>query len=109
MSTDPIEGLKNLQSKDLPANPTLEHLRKQAKALLHSFKQQEPKAVARFRALKLKAAPKLSDAQHLIAREYGFDSWSKLKKHVDAAAEAMNEAVKLFRKAFRDDDVEAFH
>jgi ankyrin repeat protein len=105
MSADPTTGLP---SKDLPANPNLEYLRKQAKALLHSFEQREPEAVARFHALKLKAAPKLSDAQHLIAREYGFGSWSKLKKHVDAAAAAMNEAVKLVRKAFRDDDVEAF-
>lgn len=105
MSADPTTGLP---SKDLPANPNFEHLRKQAKALLHGFKQQEPQAVARFSVLKLKAAPKLSDAQHLIAYEYGFDSWAKLKKHVDAAAAAMNEAVKLVRKAFRDNDVEAF-
>ena len=105
MSTDPVTVLPR---KDRPANPNLEYLRKQAKALLHGFKQQEPQAVARFSSLKLKAAPKLSDAQHLIAREYGFDSWAKLKKHVDAAAAAMNEAVKLVRKAFRDDDVETF-
>src|SRR5580765_956905 len=113
MSTDPIEGLKDLQNKDLqtkdlPANPNLEYLRKQAKALLHSFKQQEPQAVARFSALKLKAAPKLSDAQHLVAREYGFEGWAKLKKHIDSAAAAMKEAVALARKAFHDDNVEAF-
>jgi len=114
MSTDPVTGLikdlqnKDFQTKDLPANPNLEYLRKQAKALLHSFKQQEPQAVARFSALKLKAAPKLSDAQHLVAREYGFESWAKLKKHIDAAAAAMKEAVALARKAFHDDNVEAF-
>ncbi len=104
MSTDPVSG----SIQDLPANPNLEHLRKQAKALLQGYKQKEPQAVARFGALKLKAEPKLSDAQQLIAREYGFNSWAKLKKHVDAAAATMNEAVRLARKAFRDDDTGAF-
>jgi hypothetical protein len=28
----------------------------------------------------------LSDAQLVIAREYGFESWPKLKTHVDAVA-----------------------
>jgi ankyrin repeat protein len=94
--------------KDLPANPNLEYLRKQAKALLGRFKQKEPTAVAGFRALKLKGAPKLSDAQYLVAGEFGFESWSKLKKHVAAEAAAMKEAVTLAGKAFCNDDVEAF-
>ena len=84
-------------------------MRKQAKALLRDFRVKESKAVEKFSVLKLKAAPKLSDAQHLVAREYGFDSWAKLKNHVDAATAAMNEAVGLARKAFREDDVAAFH
>jgi len=106
MSADPTTVLP---SKDLPVNPNLEHLRKQAKALLYSFRQQEPEAIARFSALQLKAAPKLSDAQRLVAREYGFNSWSTLKKHIDAATAAMNEAVGMARKALRDDNVEAFN
>ena len=70
-------------STELPANPDLGYLKKQAKGLLQDFRQKDPQAVQKFSTLQLKATPKLSDAQHLVAREYGFDSWSKLKKHVD--------------------------
>src|SRR5262245_46250537 len=94
--------------KQLPANPNLEHLRKQAKVLLHNYKQKDAQAVAGFRTLKLEGAPKLSDAQHLVAREYGFESWSMLKKHISTEAAAMNEAVRLARNTFRDDDVAEF-
>jgi hypothetical protein len=57
-------------SRDLPVRPHLEHLRKQAKELLHRLQQQDPGA-------------RLSDAQHTIAREYGFSSWPRLKAHVE--------------------------
>jgi ankyrin repeat protein len=94
--------------KELPASPNLEHLRKQAKALLRDFQAKDLKAVKKFSALKLKADPKLSDAQHLVAGEYGFESWAKLKKHIEAEAAAMNEAVRLAGKALRDDDAAEF-
>jgi ankyrin repeat protein len=94
--------------KELPASPSLEHLKKQAKALLRDFQAKDAQALKRFSSLKLKAAPKLSHAQRLIAREYGFDSWAKLKKHIDAEAAAMNKAVGLARKALRDDDSAEF-
>jgi len=94
--------------KELPSSANLEHLKKQAKALLHDYQQKEPQAVAKFGTLRLKAAPKLSDAQHLIAREYGFDSWSKLKEHVESLAAGFAEAVALARRALRDDDAAAF-
>ena len=58
-------------SRDLPPNPNLEHLKKQAKALLDMLRQQ-------------KADATLVDAQHALAREYGFPSWPKLKTHVEA-------------------------
>ena len=59
-------------SRDLPGNPNLDHLKKQAKALLRKLRQQS-------------AAATLADAQHAVAREYGFASWPKLKAHVEAA------------------------
>jgi hypothetical protein len=93
-------------SKELPANPNLEHLQKQAKALLRDFQKKNPQVVEKFSVLRLKTAPKLSDAQRLIAREYGFDSWPKLNEHVQSAITA--EAVRQVRKAFRDDDTAAF-
>jgi hypothetical protein len=58
-------------SRQLPARPNLEHLRKQAKDLLPVLQQRDP-------------AAQLADAQHTIAREYGFASWPKLKAHVDS-------------------------
>jgi hypothetical protein len=69
----------------LPPKPNLEHLKKQAKELLDDFTRHEPAAVARFRALRSQPAEpvKLADAQHVIAREYGFANWTKLKEHVE--------------------------
>lgn len=51
---------------DLPVRPSLEHLRKQAKA------RKRERAIG------------LSQAQYELAREYGFDSWPKLVHHVQA-------------------------
>jgi hypothetical protein len=58
-------------SRSLPLHPNLEHLKKQAKDLLHELQQRDP-------------ASKLADAQHAIAREYGFASWPKLKVYVES-------------------------
>jgi ankyrin repeat protein len=54
-------------SRELPANPNLQHLKKQAKELLRA-----------------KRHGKLADAQHAIAHEYGFANWAKLKAHVES-------------------------
>jgi hypothetical protein len=58
-------------SRDLPPNPNLEHLKKQAKALLEKLRQRNTDVT-------------LVDAQHALAREYGFPSWPKLKAHVES-------------------------
>jgi hypothetical protein len=58
-------------SRDLPPNPNLEHLKKQAKALLETLRQRNADAT-------------LVDAQHALAREYGFPSWPKLKAHIES-------------------------
>jgi len=58
-------------SRNLPPHPNLEHLKKQAKDLLHNLQQQNPNA-------------KLADAQFALAREYGFASWPKLKSYVES-------------------------
>jgi hypothetical protein len=60
-------------SRDLPAQPNLEHLKKQAKDRLAQLRQQSRTA-------------KLADAQHALAREYGFRSWAALKAHVESLA-----------------------
>ncbi len=88
---------------ELPLHPNLQHLKKQAKALLRDFHQGRPDAIEKFTALRLNVPPKLSDAQHLVARDYGFDSWSKLKERVESLAEKADDPLELAKKAFRED------
>ncbi|HUE03587.1 MAG TPA: ankyrin repeat domain-containing protein [Bryobacteraceae bacterium] len=73
----------------LPEKPNLEHLQKQAKSLLRKVQQGEAAALERFRSLVSftdAATLKLADAQHAIALEYNFATWSQLKEHVETLA-----------------------
>ena len=73
-------------SERLPARPSLEQLRKQAKDLLRAWQNGDAIAVERIRQHKPQASvPCLADAQFALAREYGFESWPKLVHHVRAA------------------------
>jgi ankyrin repeat protein len=85
--------------RELPARPNLEHLKNQAHSLHRQGLASDPAAMARFTALGITSAqPKLADALHVIAREYGFDTWPALKLHIEAnsedAVEALTAAVK---------------
>ena len=70
--------------RSLPPRPNLEFERKQAKALLRRLRAGDPEARdrARSRHAGFRNAtpdvPALSDAQLIIAREYGFSSWPRL-------------------------------
>lgn len=55
----------------LPARPSVEQLRKQAKERLATLRTTHPVA-------------KLADAQYALARDYGFESWPKLVHHVES-------------------------
>jgi ankyrin repeat protein len=55
----------------LPARANLEHLKNEAKQRLRAMRSQTP-------------AARLSEAQLLVARSYGFPSWRNLKSFVDA-------------------------
>jgi ankyrin repeat protein len=90
-------------SRQLPPNPSLEHLKKQAKALLKLQQTADSEALTRIREnhprwknlLQEQAAVSpfaLADAQMVIAREYGFASWSKLQSHVKALEAASSTA-----------------
>ena len=77
----------------LPERPSLEQLRKQAKNLLRSAKAGDEQARARLAAVVpgvgrrwFPSSPKLSDAQLVIARESGFESWPTLVRHVESIA-----------------------
>jgi ankyrin repeat protein len=88
--------------RELPARPNLEHLKKQARLLQRGSLRAEPAAIDRFREAQVQsatAAPKLADALHVIAREYGFDNWANLKAHVGALSDDPMEALTAAIKA----------
>ena len=68
----------------LPAAPSLEQLRKQAKDCARAGDPAAGRAWPRIRAGR---AAKLSEAQLAVAREHGFPSWPRLKAYVDRVAE----------------------
>lgn len=73
-------------TRPLPARLSLEWLRKQAKELLKRYRAGDVVAVAeveRFESQPDPAKFALSDAQRVLARAYGFASWTKLKQHVE--------------------------
>ncbi|WP_431040809.1 ankyrin repeat domain-containing protein [Streptomyces sp. P1-3] len=69
----------------LPDNPSLERLRKHAKTLLQYVKAQRPEALGLVNEFHPRPPErlKLSDAQLVTARMYGFASWPRLKEHID--------------------------
>jgi hypothetical protein len=70
----------------LPARPSLEQLQKQAKELLRQHRASNPAAADRFRAANQHATGRrtLADAQFVVARECGFETWAKLKHYIDS-------------------------
>lgn len=77
--------------KPLPAQPNLLQLKNQAKDLLQQFQSTDTAAASRFREHHPRSTEParscLADAQLVIAREYGFASWPKLKHHVESLEE----------------------
>ena len=71
-------------SRQLPARPSLEHLRKQAKELLDERRRAN-------------SSEQLAGAQHALALEYGFSSWPKLRAHVEAASNARSPLARYWR------------
>ena len=72
----------------LPPRPSLEHQQKLAKRLLRGAWAGDADAIARARTF-LPAASnpdtmKLHDAQLVIARGYGFDSWAAMKRKIES-------------------------
>src|SRR5579863_4034010 len=78
----------------LPSKPNLDHLKYQAKDLLRDHARRELAAAHRIREFHPRFAAatdaeifnthlRLSDAQLAIARESGFPSWTRLKRHTE--------------------------
>jgi ankyrin repeat protein len=67
-------------------NPDIDQLRRQARELLEAYRAQSPDAVLEVDACHRTATPDtfaLHDAQFVLARSYGFESWPKLKAAVE--------------------------
>ncbi len=81
----------------LPAYPSIENLKKQAKALLRAIRAAEPDALRRLRSVTAQPGNpdciQLSNAQFVLAREHGFASWSRLKAAVADQAGASGAAM----------------
>jgi ankyrin repeat protein len=75
-------------TRRLPKQPSLQQLRKQAKELLEKYRAGDSAAVAEVQQFERRANPSafaLNDAQRVLARAYGYESWPKLKAFVDGA------------------------
>ena len=72
----------------MSAPPSLEQLRRQAKDLARAHARGDAAAVAR--AAEHRNDPnkplKLAGAQHVLAREYGFASWPRMRSYVERAS-----------------------
>ena len=106
-------------SKQLPPNPSFEQLKKQAKDLLKACQAGDFDACSRFQ----KSLPRFSDSQEsdiqsedislaeaqlVIAREYGFESWPRIKSHITSltATEARESQLRRIFEAIASGDME---
>jgi ankyrin repeat protein len=72
-------------SLTLPANPDLDHLKKQAKQLLHDVRVQQGEALQTIIAFhpRPNEFSNLRDAQLALARRYGYADWEQLRNEVE--------------------------
>lgn len=101
-----------MSDRELPARPNLEQYKKQAKDLVQDFAAHKPEAFARARkhhpriyhlpeAELTSAHLSLTDAQLILAREHGFESWPKFAHHIEMvniirAVETLTDPVAAF-------------
>ena len=88
--------------KQLPERSNLEQLKAQAKDLLNEVRAGQAAALDRI-GNETRETFALHDAQRILAREYGFESWAKLKAQIEARS--LEEAKRAFHAAFDADDV----
>src|SRR5436189_5077921 len=78
-------------------SPDIDQLKRQARELLEAYRAQSADAVIEVAAHHRTATPEsfaLHDAQFVLARSYGFESWPKLKAAVDGVTTTrLHEAV----------------
>lgn len=87
-----------MSSRSLPAQPDLAELKLQAKQIHRQYRDRIESAAARVLAHHPRLQQRtllearevtlaLADAQLVIAREYGFDTWNALKRYVEIASQ----------------------
>jgi ankyrin repeat protein len=99
-------------TRQLPLRPSLEQLKKQAKAILKGHRAAESETIARIRLSsprwqrmtddEIAATPfTLADAQRGLANEFGFENWSQLKAHIALKQDSSStaETVNAIREA----------
>ena len=101
-----------MSARQLPERPNLDQLKNKAKDLLRAARAGDADALARFRILPsftrdtddtLRRRPLgLHDAQSVIAREYGLESWNVLRAHVEELTLEFSAAVGAFIEAATD-------
>ena len=95
--------------KSLPARPSLESLRKQAKKLVRDVAAGDAAAIARARARLPNVPLPLAqrNAQLVIAREYGYASWQNLTAEVRRRlGEGLEWAAEQAQRIIHDNDIE---
>src|ERR1700761_2773449 len=86
--------------RELPDRPNLEHLKNQARTLLRERLDAVSGSADRFSAQGIESPePKLADALHVIAKEYGFGAWPALKLHLELQSSNPIEALVAAIKA----------
>ncbi len=84
-----------MPARQFPSKPDLNHLKYQARDLLKGHAAHDRGVAQRIREFNPRfrgaadaeifaAELRLSDAQFMVAREYGFKSWARLKAHVES-------------------------
>jgi ankyrin repeat protein len=105
MSDEPL-GSQRQPLRSLPAKPNLEMQRKLAKALARDYWRGQSEAIERVRAVHPKPPASqdfaLSDAQLVMAREYGFAGWPQLKRKIESLTKSPAD---LFKAAVEAGDV----
>ena len=103
--------------KSLPSNPNLDFLKKESKKLRTSHRNNEHSSCSRIKHFDTSFTGmtdeevfdskfSILDAQRVVAREYGFSSWTKLKRFVESTNTRFNQKLhdELIQLRNRDSD-----
>jgi hypothetical protein len=83
-------------TRSLPSERHFEDIRKEARELLHDLRRWDAAALRRHYSVDCesgKFAATLADAQYIVAREYGYGSWQKLKQRLEANRQVISSRV----------------